>query len=230
MSIYDDKIAYQRQRQRQPELLRQTSGSLGITYYTSTGSMGRFLINTRPQAQMDVSKQFGLIKKSLKEIEAETFNGETRKRIEDKINRLQRAGATKQALILEAELTTRDSLVRLKEWDYKILLKSEIEKFQKENTMTSTTDGLKLHTDPIEAYVGNPKTGEAKDRIIPDNVLEKLEEAEERQLFDDFVVLWAEKVKDPILLGCVYGCEDYFFVAEWGEDITFEQIKKGIKK
>ncbi len=186
-----------------------------------------FISRTSPPPQPDATKQFGLIKKSLKKIKAEPFNGEVRKRIENKINKLQKVGATNQALILEVEITTRDSLMRLQEWDYKLLPKAEIGKFQKENTVTMTRDGLELHIDPLETYIGNPKTGEAKDRIIPDDVLEKLETAKERELFDSFAILWAEKVKDPLVLGCVNGCEDYFFIAEWGTDITFEQITKG---
>lgn len=183
--------------------------------------------SSSPPEEVDVSKRFGLIKKSLKQIEAEPFNGKVRKRVEGKINRLQNAGATKQALILKVELTTRDSLVRLKEWEYKILRKADIDRFESENKMTATRDGLKLYIDLLEDYVGNPQVGEAKDRIIPDDVLDKLEEAKERQLFDSFVVLWAEKVPDPLLLGCVDGCEDYFFITEWGDDITFKQITQG---
>lgn len=234
MAVNDNRIAdlYQtfmsgqmRQlSQQEQEVARQ---SAGITFGPSPLFEAIDEIHANRISKQDVVKQFGLIKKSLKQIEAESFDGNARRRIEDKINRLERAGATKQALILEAELTTKDSLIRLKEWDYKILPKTEINKFQKENTMTLTKDGLKLHIDPLEAYIGNPNIGEAKDRIIPDNVLEKLEEAKERQLFDGFAVLWAEKVKDPILLGCVDGCTDYFFVAEWSDDISFEQIMKG---
>jgi len=179
----------------------------------------------REQKPPDV--QFEALKKSVKDIEAEPFESGARKRIEAKVGRLQKAGATAQALIVEAELTTRDSLIRLKEWDYKLLTKETINKFQKDNTMTLTQDGLKLHVDPLDKYCGNPQVGEAKDRIIPDNILDELETAKERELFDEFQVLWAEKVKDPILLGVVHGCEDYFFIAEWGDDISFEQITKG---
>ena len=171
--------------------------------------------------------KFDQLKKSVEQIEAEPFESGARKRIEGKIGRLQKAGATAQALILEAELTTRDMLIRLKEWDYKLLTKKTIKKFESDNTMTLTRDGLKVHIDPIEKYCGNPQVGEAKDRIIPDNILDSLETAKERELFDEYAILWAEKVKDPLLLGIVHGCEDYFFIAEWGTDITFEQITKG---
>lgn len=168
------------------------------------------------------------LKKSLKEIEAEPFDGEARKRIESKIVRLQKVGAISQALTLEIELQTRDSILRLKEWDYKILPQIAIKDFEAEHHNWDGIGGhAVIHIDPLEKYCGNPQVGEAKDRIMPDEILEKLEEAKERELFDEFAILWAERVKDPLLLGIVNGCEDYFFIAEWGDDITFEQIMEG---
>lgn len=183
-----------------------------------------------PTSTISPTESFQTLKKSVKDIEAEPFESGARRRIEDKINRLQSAGAVAQACILAQELRTRESLVRLMEWDYKILTKETINKFQSENQMTSTRDGLKVHIDPLDKYCGNPQVGEAKDRIIPDHILDKLEEANERELFDEVAVLWVEKVKDPLLLGIVEGCKDYFFIAEWGEDISFEQITKGERK
>lgn len=174
-------------------------------------------------------ENFTILKKSIKEIEAEPFENDARRRIEDKINRLQSAGAVAQACILEQELRTRSELIRLKEWDYKILTKEVIDKFQANNQMTATRDGIKVHIDALDKYCGNPQVGEAKDRIMPDHILESLETAKARDLFDDFAVLWVEKVKDPLLLGIVEGCKDYFFIAEWGEDVSFEQISKGEK-
>lgn len=181
---------------------------------------------TNTQTLRNPAGTLALIKKSIKEIEAEPFDSDARMRISNKINRLEKAGATKQALILETELRTRDCLMRLKEWNYKVLSKADIGKFQKENTVTLTKDGLRLHIDQLDSYIGNTNVGEAKDRLIPDDVLDKLETAKERELFDAFAVLWAEKVKDPLLLGCVDGCKDYFFICEWGEDISFDELVK----
>lgn len=103
----------------------------------------------------------------------------------------------------------------------------EIGRFENEHRVTATKDGIKIHIDPLETYVGNPQSGEAKDRIIPDKVLDKLDEAKERKLFDTFSVLWVEKVKDPLLLGCIDGCKDFFLICEWGDDIKFDDIVKG---
>jgi hypothetical protein len=201
-------------------LIRLDGGSmLPISFSTDPRRMANTVTKTS-------TERFAALKKSLKEIEAEPFTGEARSKIEQKINRLQKVGAVGQALLLEKEIRTRESLIRLKDWDYKILPKKTIDMFEAENKVTLTTDGLKLHIDPLEKYYGNPKNGNAKDRIIPNDVLEKIEDAQERELFDEFQVLWAAKVKDPIILGCIDGCEDYFFVAEWGDDISFDEIVK----
>jgi len=188
------------------------------------------LFTSMTSTESNPTKEFEQLKKSVRKIEAEPFTFKVRQRIEAKINRLQSAGAVAQATILEQEISTRESLNRLKEWDYKVLPKKTLDEFTSQQTTrmrTSWADALQIHIDPIEKYCGNPKSGEAKNRIIPDNVLDKLEDAKERELFDEFQVLWAEKVKDPLLLGIVYGCEDYFLICEWGDDVTFDQIMKG---
>ena len=102
----------------------------------------------------------------------------------------------------------------------------EIGRFKSENRMTATRDGIRVHIDLLENYCGNPVVGEAKDRIIPDTALDELDKAKERQLFDKFNVLWIEKVPDPLLLGSVDGCKDFFLIAEWGEDVKFDDIVK----
>jgi hypothetical protein len=167
------------------------------------------------------------LKRSLEKIEAEPYSGEQMARVETKILRLLEAGADAQASVLQRELDMRRKLLQIKEWDYPILRKSTISGFNQE--MTMTRDGVRVHVDPLESYVGNPDNGSEKDRLIPDDVLDSLEVAKERHLFDTMHVLWAERVPDPLLLGRVDGCEDYFFIAEWGDDITFDQLTKGEK-
>jgi len=221
--LRDQQIRHQHQQRHQQRLEEILAGTAPIYRFFSDNQFGPH----NSASTVSPEKSFQILKKSVKEIETEPFESGARRRIEDKINRLQRAGATAQACILAQEIRTRESLVRLKDWDYKLLTKKTIEKFSTDNRMTLTRDGLKVHIEPLDKYCGNPQVGEAKDRIIPDHILEKLEEANERELFDDFAVLYVEKVKDPLLLGIVEGCEDYFLIAEWGEDITFEQITKG---
>jgi len=170
-----------------------------------------------------------LIKKSIKEIKAEAVGEEANGRIQKKIDRLLDLGALAQATILDVELRIRQKLYALSEWDYKVLPAEEIGRFENENRVTATRDGIKVHIDLLENYCGNPASGEAKDRIIPDEALGELEKAQERKLFDKFSVLWVEKVKDPLLLGSIDGCRDYFLIAEWGEDVRFDDIVKSDK-
>ena len=69
----------------------------------------------------------------------------------------------------------------------------------------------------LEAYAGVP----------PTDVLEKLAEARTLGLFAEFWVAsidWVETVPDPILFGKVAGCPDFFFIAQWGDDINVEEL------
>lgn len=212
---------------KQIEEMRQRE----LADYANAVNINPILLGQRDSSftkESSPTKEFQTLKKSIKAIEAEPFDGQVRKRIETKINRLEKAGAKAQATILERELRTKDALIRLKEWYYKILTREAIHKFNENNQVTLTRDGIKLHIDSLEQYIGAmPRTGDEKNHIIPDKVLDDLETAQERELFDEYAVLWAEKVKDPLLLGIVEGCEDYFLISEWGDDITFEQICEG---
>lgn len=67
------------------------------------------------------------------------------------------------------------------------------------------------------------------DKIPPVEALEKLAEAQKLGCFDSFEIADIENVvvqKDPILFGRIEGCKDRFFIAQWDDDVTFEQIRK----
>jgi hypothetical protein len=90
-----------------------------------------------------------------------------------------------------------------------------------------------VHINPIENYTGVPEgadISEAKNKIVPENIVDKLIEAKDRQVFDTYHVLWVEKVKDPLLLGKVNELQDYFLIAEWGDDVRFDDIIKASKQ
>lgn len=175
-------------------------------------------------------KTLQLIKKSVRQIKADAVSEDAKKRVNEKITRLQRLGIKAQAVVLQAELALRIRLARVMEWNYKVLPMDELKKFELANGVSATRDGLKVHVDPLRDYVGNTTIEvEKKDMVIPDFVLDKLGEATDRQVFDDYAVLWVEKVKDPLLLGCVKGCKDYFLIAEWGDDVKFDEIMRGKK-
>lgn len=60
----------------------------------------------------------------------------------------------------------------------------------------------------------------------PETVLASLETAIERKCFDSFEVAHIERVKDPILFGRIKECSDYFFIDQWDDDISIDQLLK----
>jgi hypothetical protein len=175
-------------------------------------------------------KTLDLIKKSIKQIKAEAVSPEAQQRIGEKIARLKKLGVNKQAAVLETELQVRIKLARVQEWSYKVLPYDVIKQYDGKSAYGYT---YKVHIDPLNQYngvAGGEMMTEAKDKIIPDEVLAELEIAIDRQVFDSYSVLWVEKVKDPLLLGSFNGCRDYFLIAQWGDDIKFDDIVKAKKK
>jgi hypothetical protein len=69
--------------------------------------------------------------------------------------------------------------------------------------------------------------------VPPSDVLEKLRAAKELKCFDYFEIAKMEsvkEVKDPILFGRIQDCGDYFFIAQWDDDVTIEAIKAASEK
>lgn len=72
-------------------------------------------------------------------------------------------------------------------------------------------------------------------QVPPLEVLDKLQVAVERECFDSFEVAEIKTtrvVADPIIFGRVEGCSDRFFVAQWDDDVKFEDLvkhKKSVK-
>ena len=219
-------ISESRINEEERRLMRNIESQMGMgnRYDASL----RFLppISRQESEEFINTKTLTLIKKSIKQIKAEEISDKAGVEIWNKIDRLEKLGLKAQATILEEELILRQKLNKMMEWDYKILTHKDIEKFSFDNKMTMTKDGLAVHIDSVENYIGTKKTNEAKDKIIPDDILDEFEKARERQLFDTFSILWVEKVKDPLLLGQINGCKDYFLIAEWADDIKFDDIVK----
>jgi len=72
---------------------------------------------------------------------------------------------------------------------------------------------------PIEKY----------GQVPPDHVLTAMGRAVEQGIFDRFVVAkiqWIKEIKDPIVFGRIDGCSDYFYIAQWDDDVRIEDILK----
>jgi hypothetical protein len=61
--------------------------------------------------------------------------------------------------------------------------------------------------------------------VPPQEVLEKIAAAKEVGCFDYFEIAFVEEVKkDPIVFGRIDSCSDRFFIAQWDDDVSIEQI------
>ena len=63
--------------------------------------------------------------------------------------------------------------------------------------------------------------------VPPKEVLEELKKARELNCFDSFEIATIEsvvKVPDPVLFGVIDGCDNKYFIAQWDNDVSIEQI------
>jgi len=60
--------------------------------------------------------------------------------------------------------------------------------------------------------------------LPPKNILRKLSTHKRRKLFDYFTIAKVEGLYDPILFGRIKGSEDRFFIAQWGEDVSLDDV------
>lgn len=91
----------------------------------------------------------------------------------------------------------------------------------------ATGEDIDDYNKEIQAHGKELKIVEIKDykRLPPDNVLEALKAAQSQDLFDTFHIAYIRKMKDPILFGKIKAFKNlYFFIAQWGDDVKFEDI------
>ena len=65
------------------------------------------------------------------------------------------------------------------------------------------------------------------DKIPPAHVLDAIERAQKDKVFDYYEIAhirWIEEVKDPIMFGKIDGCDDRFFIAQWDDDVSIEEL------
>lgn len=179
-----------------------------------------------PLGRGDSTTTLKAIKEAIHKIKDEAVSESARDSIDARIDKYDKAGLKKQARILREELHAKVRLARIREWDYKVLPFAAIKKYHH-----SVVNGyyMDVHIDPIAEYSGKVEgdiiEGEY-DKIVPEHVVDSLMEAQKRQVFDEYYVLWVEKVKDPLLLGKIKELPDYFLIDEWGDDVKLSDIVK----
>lgn len=104
---------------------------------------------------------------------------------------------------------------------YRVVKPADVEKFNKElfertkNPLDFTHQVLSFT--PVEHYSGVP----------PQEVLDKVREAKERNCFDNFEVAHIEtvqKIPDPIIFGRINGSDLRFAIAQWDDDVKVEDL------
>lgn len=73
---------------------------------------------------------------------------------------------------------------------------------------------MRLSLESVQDYEGVP----------PTYVLDELEKAQNAKIFDEFKIISVKRVPDPVLVGCFKGTRDMFFIAEWGDDVSLQDL------
>lgn len=76
----------------------------------------------------------------------------------------------------------------------------------------------------IGRYEWTETRAEKYEGIPPKDVVTKLRETKEKKLFDYFTIATVNDVHDPLLLGRIEGSASRYFVAQWGNDVTLDDI------
>lgn len=102
-------------------------------------------------------------------------------------------------------------------------------------TITNESSNSGSFSEPTNDYMTNDENtigqfkytetpiSEYKD-IPPQDTLDALKEHRGRNIFDYFTIGKVSHVPDPILWGRIEGCEDRFYICQWGDDITLDDI------
>lgn len=77
-----------------------------------------------------------------------------------------------------------------------------------------TASTMRLSLTPVSEYEGVP----------PTDVLSKMKEAKDCQIFDSFEIISVKRVPDPILVGKMEGTKDLFYIAEWDDDVSIDDF------
>jgi len=130
--------------------------------------------------------------------------------IKEKVALLKKLGMNKLASRVEEKSHGREAIKKALE-TFNYLTQRDLDFFRED----IRKNGKDIKIEKIQDYGTLP----------PSDVINKLEETQKLGIFDEFVILSIVKVKDPILFGKVEGFKDlYFFIAQWGDDVTFEEI------
>lgn len=112
---------------------------------------------------------------------------------------------------------------------FQIELKNKSEKIYRDGKRVAKIDRSRYQTIKYDRVRFRPLSGYPE--VPPVEVLEKVKQAKRTEIFDSFEVADVESVEereDPIIFGLIKGCPDRFFIAQWDNDLKFEDMVKGL--
>lgn len=148
----------------------------------------------------------------------ETKQAETAAEKSGMAARLEQLGFKKAAARVK-ELRVQQRKLALAYEHFRVVTEEDVQRFQvrlREDSHDWDGVGGYHRLDFVDAsvYEGTP----------PADVLDKAEEAAKLNCFDKTEVAFIAKVRDPILFGRVNGCSDRFYIAQWDDDVSIDDI------
>lgn len=148
------------------------------------------------------------------------------------LERLQKLGLKSAAKTVDVRKGKAKSLVEVYKL-YKYLTPEQVTRFQQQ--LRQRTEKLINHGKQIRFQALKFTRLADYPEIPPPGVLTALEKAQAQGLFDAYEIATIEEVTenapakrkpDPVLFGTIIGCLDRFLIAQWGNDVSFEQIER----
>jgi len=157
----------------------------------------------------------------------------------DTLELLKEIGMSKASDGLEKKIELRSKLFTAYQ-NFQFICKEAVDRFNK-NLREKTEVIYDKKTKEVRKKVDPKKWNEVVyDKLVfsklsdypyvpPADVLMKVKDAMDKKCFDTFEVAKIESVVeiiDPIIFGKIDGCTDLFFIAQWDEDVKFEDLMK----
>lgn len=141
--------------------------------------------------------------------------------LDEAANKLDKSIKLKQKLMIAYEKFKIVSPETFDKFNQRLKEKTYIQTFKNQYQYEETFDQLLFI--PLSKYT----------EIPPPDCLMDLKKAKELNIFDSFEVCKTQTIKtftdntprpDPIIFGVINGCVDKFFITQWDDDISIEQI------
>lgn len=87
-----------------------------------------------------------------------------------------------------------------------------------------TVHSMKTEPGTIGNYLWNEVRIENYNALPPEPVLNRLKDDQVLKCFDYYTIASVNEVRDPLLLGRINESNDRYFVAQWGEDVSLDDV------